>query len=208
MSNIRTFFSGGSSFNGRFVKNPNLLARVSANRNNIQLKTSSGFATAVSHDSNMEGAYITAVVDTYRTICDITGAGALGWILSAHPEGGSTGTVRLRVTVDGTEYTLQNTANNLSTVYGAFFTAAPAVANEALTTETMPAQYNSYGFQSSANSSLPITNKAFLLPAWETMSISGITILMFETSLKVECWMSTVHATSYYDRACVAYALF
>lgn len=217
MSNIRTFFPGGGSSNGRFISDPTWLPRIVGNRNAIQIKdavnteldaTEAAFGSDLAHDTNMEGAYVSvAAVDTYYTICDISGAGVLGWLVSAHAESGSTGTMRFRLTVDGTEYIIQGTGDNQTMVVGSFLSCIAPTATGVLDTASVPSQYNSAGFVSNSGSDRPFAPKIFLLPTWEWLALYGTTMLRWETSFKAECWMSTLYDGTYFKRAYVAYHL-
>lgn len=199
--------SGGS----RWITNPKHLPVAIVNEANLYLKTSATVTnnfTAVNSATSftamaLRGAQTSvAIADTYVTLANLTGAGFLFNVICATNTGAAY-TPTLRITVDGTAYTIASSAVVNATfrmVLGALISSVPSVSSAAAIGSdiVLPNAGPDAGFSGANVGGLynPAT-ASIMVP--EMILAYGLPCLRFETSLLVEMKTSLL-ASSANDR--------
>ncbi len=156
--------------------------------------------------ANAWGAVCTLTdADTYATLVDITGAGWLGWVLSATCKvNDQVHTQSIRFTVDGQEYVCAREITEAAAAFGSrnvvggAFQGSPATATSSYAWGILGIQSTDYGFGTLS----PLN----LSPTQQIMAAGGAT-LRFDRSLKIEVKSSVLDAVTQYNQAACDYAL-
>jgi hypothetical protein len=195
----------------RWITNPKQLPVAIVNEANLSLKTSATVTnnfTAVNSATSftamaLRGAQTSvAVADTYVTLANLTGSGFLFNVICATNTGAGY-TPTIRITVDGTIYTISSSSTVNATfrlVLGALISAAPSVsAIGAVGTDIIsPNAGPDNGFSGANVGGLYNPATASIMTP-EMILAYGLPCLRFETSLIVEMKASLL-ASSANDR--------
>lgn len=179
------FSSGGN----RWITNPKQLPLCIQTAASTLLKTATGTNAAISAAwSNIaaEGASTSIVTaDTYVTVANLTGAGFLFNAFS--PSHSSAFRPTIRLTVDGTVYTISPTADvtgaAIRMILGAVQVNTPLIAaGDAV----LPNNSSDPGFAATKTGGITLaaTSVGVMLPQW--MLVYGYPVLRFESSLLIE----------------------
>lgn len=213
MSGTQSALFGGGS---RWINNPKHLARISVFNTKLSLKTAqsttaksdaSGFFTALA----LRGASTSiTVADTYVTVANLTGAGFL--VNCVSPTHSGTFTPTIRITIDGTVYTIAPSAAQTALnrmVLGPLTPGASASAAATAATAydiVVPNGSQENGFSIAAVGGVnQITSagvEAFIVTPESALSY-GMQVLRFESSCLVEMKASLLSGTAV-DKQCGA----
>lgn len=173
----------------RWITNPKHLPICIATEPNTKLKTAAGTNTTIgSAWSNIaaEGASTSIVTaDTYVTVANLSGSGFLFNAFS--PSHSSAFRPTIRLTVDGTVYTISPTADitgaAIRMILGAVQAASPLIAAGDAVLPNGPSDPG-FGSTKTGGISLAATAVGVMLPQW--MLAYGYPVLRFESSLLIE----------------------
>lgn len=213
MSGTQSSLFGGGS---RWITNPKHLNCISNAKAAIFLKT-----TATSSQSSAASAFFTAiatrgaqasvsVADTYVTVANLTGSGfAFDFVSPTHD---GTFTPTIRITVDGTVYTIAPSAvaaagNRLvigPTTSGTISTSTAAAIGSDLSGINSASDL---GFSGSMIGGVQTVSGTVGIPSPEFALSLGMQALRFESSLLVEMKASGLSASSIDKQCAVTYRL-
>ena len=206
-----------TSSGNRWITNPRHLPLVAVPSALAHAKLSS----ITSGNLNTAGTYTAlalrgaqtsiTVADTYATVVDINGAGFLVNVVAPTHSASFTPTIRL--TIDGTVYTIAPSAAfgtaALRMILGAYTTGFNAIAgafNPTNNDMVHPNSTNDGGFELAATGGVPIVNSGLIaLVTPEAALASGMPVLRFESALKVEVKCSSLSATAVHKQAAAIY---
>ena len=207
--------SSGSSGN-RWITNPKHMPIFSITASSLYVKTNPSIsqvsnAAAFFTAAALEGASSAiTVADTYVTLVDATGSGFLFWCVS--PTHSADFTPTIRITLDGTVYTIAPTAvfaAQKRLVVGAATPGAPVITtggtyNEAHILLPNEASDPGYGTRVGGVNS---RSTPMALPSELSILTYGFPCVRFETGMKVEMKASLLSATAVDKQCAVTYRL-
>ena len=214
MSGTQSSLFGGGS---RWITNPKHLNCISNAKANISLKAASttihaSSAAAFFTSAAVRGAQASiTVADTYVTVANLTGSGfAFNFISPTHD---GTFTPTIRITVDGTVYTIAPSAvaaagNRLvigptTSGFISVSTAAAAIASDISGVNSA----QDHGFTGSMVGGVQTVSGTVGIPSPEFALSLGMQALRFESSLLVEMKASGLSASSIDKQCAVTYRL-
>lgn len=210
MSGTQSALYGGGS---RWITNPKHLSKIGVEFGRLQLKSAAGTLVASSAAGfftalALRGASSAiTVADTFVTVASISGAGfAGGFVLPTHS---AANRQTLEITVDGTVYTLTQSADQAAT-YRMFVGPYTAGANTAAGEATFANSATDDGFVNASVGGLAQITGAGNLIALPTMQAAlslGMPVLRFETSLLVRMKCNLLSGTAVHKQCGFAYEL-
>lgn len=205
-----TAASGGS----RYITNPKHLPLMWGNATNaIHLKTAVGTTSArsttgfITNGSYRGASAAITVADTYVTLCDISGAGFMGSVVTPYSSA-SAAVQSMRITVDGTAYEITETAPLAD--YCLVLGGSVGQSETATTYGGLVSSPNAYfdsGFNVDRSNGVPLYAQYLAVFTPEQKIAFGLPVLRFDSSLKVEVKCSVLSATNPQYRGLVTYVL-
>ena len=210
---------GGSAGLGNATKDPRALPMTMAQQGQLYLKQDnndshndgvSGFWTYL-YDMGYRNVYNITDNGTYKTIIDLTDtSGKVFNIITPTHVNGGTGEIKVKLTIDGTEYILgpsvSTARRSMRFIIGGTYPFQPTIVDD----QTYEGQLGSYddkgvGAYYSINP-YRVSYQQYIVDPLKYM-MGGASFLYFENSFKYEVLLNSVYDTNYYNYGGLTYSI-